>query len=764
MKQISKYFALLAVAAFVVIACQDNFSEADFVNNQLKNRNKQDSISIAKQIEAINASGQLLSYTLQVLDDKLPVSGVAVVMSNPPSGSTTPTLTATTDANGFATFKNVQIGANTFIVSKTGYYSATFIVDFGTIQSGQHYTQVSNNGITTIIPVKRTASNQVPIYASAAGGATAIIRGNVTIESDLTNTTAEIPQNITIKANLAQINNGNAGGSAGATAQGSQNPSSIVSYFFNTNAIGTATVDNLTGAYSMVVPAGADGRTINLIIPTVSLNQKIGFNRLNGQPVATQIGTIPAVFGPAFLAGNYDNIPQVPGAIATFPAPPAPGSGFKLAYTAVPRGFPVNLPANQGLQFTFGNITAQLTNKGSGYTASPTVTITGGGASTQATANTTLQGIATGITITAAGTGYSGTVSYQLQQSTDGGLNFANVSTVAFTSEAGNTPAPLAAPTLPTTGAGFVASNPVGTFGGVTNFRWLITNISPFGANPPGSGATASATFSATVDRVQILTPGTGYTSAPTITISAPASGTTATFVVQEFQTQWDIALDNSANTSPYRVMPAGINMVFSYLTSSAFTSNAVVDQFGNGTSSVIGALTVSGGNIVFKDPSRTYRTSGMSQNPPSTVVIPSVSTRASASVDVNSILGNAAFGQVTGLYNVVAGAGYDAPLTVTISAPADLPGTGARIDLSTSMNFDNNTKEYKWNGTPVTITSPGSGYQPFLNMHYVNNFNGNPQINAVQFTGTTSYTVRTGDVVSADIIYGSGRKTKNVN
>jgi hypothetical protein len=210
--------------------------------------------------------------------------------------------------------------------------------------------------------------------------------------------------------------------------------------------------------------------------------------------------------------------------------------------------------------------------------------------------------------------------------------------------------------------------------------------------------------------------------------------------------------------------MPAGINMVFSYLTSSAFTSNAVVDQFGNGTSSVIGALTVSGGNIVFKDPSRTYRTSGMSQNPPSTVVIPSVSTRASASVDVNSILGNAAFGQVTGLYNVVAGAGYDAPLTVTISAPADLPGTGARIDLSTSMNFDNNTKEYKWNGTPVTITSPGSGYQPFLNMHYVNNFNGNPQINAVQFTGTTSYTVRTGDVVSADIIYGSGRKTKNVN
>jgi hypothetical protein len=763
MKQISKYFALLAVAAFVVIACQDNFSEADFVNNQLKNRNKQDSISIAKQIEGLNAAGQLLSYTLQVLDDKLPVSGVAVVMSNPPSGSTTPTLTATTDENGFATFKNVQIGANTFVVSKTGYYSATFIVDFGTISNGTNYQQVNTNGITTIIPVKRTASNQVPIFASAAGGATAIIRGNVTIESDLTNTTAEIPQNITIKANLTGIGGG-FGGNAGSTAEGGSSPSSIRGYFFNTNAIGTATVDNLTGAYSMVVPAGADGRTLTLIIPTVSLNQKIGFNRLNGQPVATQIGTIPAVFGPVSLAGNYDNIPQVLGAIATFPAPPAPGSGFKFAYTAVPRGLPTTLPTNQGLQFTSGNITAQLTNKGSGYSASPTVTITGGGASTQATANTTLQGIATGITITAAGTGYSGTVSYQLQQSTDGGATFNNVSSVAFTRDAGNTPAPLSAPTLPTTGAGFVASNAFGTLAGVTNFRWLITNTSPFGANPAGSGATASATVSATVDRVQILTPGTGYTSAPTITISAPTSGTTATFVIQEFQTQWNIALDNSANTSPYRVMPAGINMVFSYLTSGTQAINAVVDQFGNGTSAVFGTLTVSGGNIVFQDPSRTYQTSGFSQNPPSTVVIPSVSTQASASVSVNSILGNAAFGQVTALTNVNSGAGYDVPVTVTISAPAGLSGTGARIDLSTSINFDNNTKEYKWNGTPGTITSPGSGYQPFLNMHYVNNFNGNPQINAVQFTGTTSYTVRTGDVVSADIIYGTGRKTQNVN
>ena len=764
MKQFSKYFALLAIVAFVVIACQDNFSEADFVASQLKNRNKQDSIAIAKQIEGLNAAGQLLSYTLQVLDDKLPVSGVAVVMSNPPPGSTTSTLTATTDANGFATFKNVQIGANTFIVSKTGYYSATFIVDFGTPTSGIHYQVVSNNGIQTIIPIKKTASNQVPIFASAAGGATAIIRGNVTIESDLTNTTAEIPQNITIKANLSQILGSNAGGNANGTSQGSANLSQIMSYFFNTNAIGTATVDNTTGAYSMVVPAGADGRQLTLIVPTVSLNQKIGFTRLNGQPVATQIGTVPAVFGPVSLAGTYDNIPQLQGAIATFPAPPAPGSGFKFAYTAVPRGLPTTLSSNQGVQFTIGNITAQLTSKGSGYSASPTVTITGGGASTQATANTTLQGIATGIAITAAGTGYSGTVFYQLQQSTDGGSSFSNVPSVFFSRDAGNTPAPLAAPTLPTTGAGFEASNPFGTLGGVTNFRWLITNTSPFGANPAGSGATASATVSATVNTVQILTPGTGYTSAPTITIAAPTSGTTATFVIQEFQTQWNIALDNSANTTPYRVLPAGINMVFSYLTSGAQTLNTVVDQFGNGTSAVIGTLTVSGGNIVFQDPSRTYQTSAFSQNPPNTVVIPSVSTPASALVAVNNNFGSAAFGQVTGLSNIVVGAGYDAPVTVTISAPAGLPGTGARIDLSTFINFDPNTKEYRWNGSPGTITNPGSGYQPFLNMYYVNNFNGNPTSSPVLFSGTSSITVRTGDVVSADIVYGTGRKTQNVN
>jgi hypothetical protein len=750
MKKIIKLLAFMLIAGLVIVACKDNFSEQDFINNQTKNKTVQDSLNAT----ALNKAGQLLSYTLQILEDKLPVAGVAVVMTNPPAGTATATLTATTDASGFVQFKNVQIGANTFIISKTGYYSATFIVDFGTVQQGVNYTIINN----AVVPIKKTASSQVPIFASATGGATATIKGNVTIETDLTNTTPEIPQGLVLKANLSGVSGAPVGGNGGATGSGQ---ATVTTYFFNTNAIGTATVDNATGAYTMVVPAGADGRTLTMIYPVISANQKVGFNRLNGVVTNSQISsTVPAIYGPSSLVGFYDNVPSVSGVTATYsPAPPAPGSGLKATYTVVPRALGTGSISAGSNIVNRGQIFYQLTNRGSGYNSFPGVTFSGGGASTQATATVQLSGIATGITFTNAGSGYTGTVTLTLQ-ATDGTSSF---TVTSFTQPVGAVATGLSSAnvTLPTTGAGFTASNPflTGFLSSSFSFKWVVSG------GGAGTGATATSTVSCAVEAVNIATGGTGYTSAPTIAIAAPGSGTTATLALLDFGTQWTIALDNSANTSPYKVLPNNVELTFNNIQSGNFTDSDITDQFGNSYGSIYNNLAISGGNVVFYDPTRTYRTADFSQAQPTFIVTPSISIPAIARVDVDSNLGGALFGQVTNLSLTQPGEGYDVPPTVAIAAVTGATGSGAKADITQSISYDSFTKTYFVNSGGV-ITNPGTGYQPFLNMYgaYGAYGVGLGSTTAVQFSASTSVTVKTGDVAIVDVFYGTGLKKQKIN
>jgi hypothetical protein len=767
MKKIVQIITLTVIAATVIIACKDNFSEQDFLNSQNKQKTLQDSLNA----KALNDAGQLLSYTLQVLDDKTPVTGVAVTMTNPPKGTATATLTATTDATGTVQFKNVQIGANTFIISKTGYYPATFIVDFGPIQNGINYTIVNGS----VVPVKKSASNQVPIFASASGtgSSTATIRGNVTIETNLTNTTPEIPQGLVLKANLSGITNG-LGGNGGGTANGQ---GTIVQYFFNTNAIGTATVDNTTGAYSMVVPAGADGRTITMIYPVISANQIVGFNRLNGVTTNAQISsTVPAIYGPSSLVGSYDAVPSVSGVTATFSpaAPPAPGSGLKFNFTPVPRSFPTgfSFPAYSSTVSLGGNTILQMTNRGSGYTASPAVTFSGGGSpTTQATATTSIGGTAT-LSITNGGSNYTGTVTFTLQHTNNGGTTFSTTfdaigNVVSFNANVGASPVALSSSNVivPTTGPGFGIGNlaSTGSIGGVNGFgvngfRWVITG------GGAGTGATATASLAnGFVEGINITAGGTGYTSTPTITIAAGGTSTAALSVI-EFGTQWNVALDNSAIT-PYSVTPANIQFAFTSPNFGNSLNSSVVDQFLSSTG-INNAITVSGGNVVFNDLTRTYTTSSFSQSAPVAQITPSLSIPALANVTVGSTLGSPNFGQITSVSSASQnGRGYNVLPTLAITPVAGTTGSGAVAQISQNVSFNSNTKEYTWNGN-TTVTNPGSGYQPFVNMYWA--FGpyglGAGSTAGVPFSGTVSIPVRTGDVVVVDVSYGTGQKKQNIN
>lgn len=763
MKKILKLISFVLLAGIIMWACKDSFSEEDFIKSQLDLKNKQDSVTIAK----MNEAGQLLSYTIQVLEDKVPVADVDVVMSNPPEGTTA--TTATTDANGFATFTSVRMGSNTFVISKTGYYSATFIVNFGTPSQGTNYTIVNN----TIVPIKVNASNQVPIFASAGTGETGVIKGVVTIETDLTNQTPEIPQGLTLKANMVGVNNF-IGGGANQTSNGT---ATLVQYYFNSNGVGSATVDNTTGAYTMTLPASADGRSYNLIYPVISTTQKVGYTRLNGVTIAPLVSsTVPAVYGPFGYVPSYDAVPSIPGAVATFaPAAPAPaGQGVKFNFAAYPRSLATGIIFSYASSnsTTFGNGTWQLSNRGSGYNTAPSVTVTGGGASTQATMSAAIYGTLATMGIMTAGTGYTGNVNFKLQISNDNGTNYydaydINFDQINFTKDVGGTATGLSAVTLPTTGSGidapFSAINTGAVWGpslayGITNYKWVITGN--------GTGAVGTPTLNCSIERLKFETGGTGYTSAPTITISAPAAGTQATVLVIEFNTQWAITIDNSGNTTPYKVSPSNVNLIFS-INNNTTQNSTILDQFG-GAFLLNSTLTPSGGDLIFADGTKTYRTVQMSQNAPVAQIVPNIPAIASATVAIGSNLGAANFGLVTGLNSVNNGSGYDAPLTVAIAPLTGLSGSGAKVDLTNSITFNSTTKAYSWSGLSV-ITNNGSGYQPFANMYsYYGPYSllgiTPGSTSAVQFSGGTSFTLRSGDVIVNNVNYGTGAKQISVN
>ncbi len=669
MKNLSKISAFAILISLIVFACKDNFSEQDLLAYQSKAISKKDSLNAVKQLAAMNEAGQLLSYTLQVLEDKVPVTGVSAIITN--QTSTAGTLSATTDVNGFATFKNIQIGANTVVISKTGYLSATFIVDFGVPTEGTNYKLINNSsGSVTVVPIKRTASNQVPVFSSA-GTATATIKGNVTIETDLTNTAPEIPQGLVIKANLASVANG-FGGTAVSTSSGSTNQSTISTYYFNAGTIGSATVDNTTGAYSMAVPATTAGTTLSIIYPVISSNQKIAYNRKGGIAVPAKIdAAVPAVYGPT--VGTYDNVPSLPDAFAsvTPAAPPAPGAGLKFTFTPVARplagnGTNFNSTTNNSvLSYTFNGITSYYRfNGGSGYTTVPTVTITGSGAA--------------------------------------------------------------------------------------------------------GAAATAVVDASGKVSSINISNGGSGFTSIPTITITPPtgtSSPITATFSFVEFPTQWTVTPDNSANTTPYKVLPSVVNFLFSTTYGSPLASynrNLTVTNSSRavvGTSSALDWLTVAGGQVIFNDPTLTYTTASASQTAPTLYLAPSSNTAITVNVSVDGNVTSSTYGQITGLTSVNTGSGYDVAPTIAISSLTGV-GTGAAVEITPYITQSNGV--FSWNGES-NVLSGGKGYQANANIYY-SFYQGTAAGTAIQFSGSSSVTVKTGDVIYNDVVYGTGLKKMNIN
>lgn len=723
MKRLFSILLAVAVVSLTVLSCKDDFNEEDFLRLQSNLRLQQDSINRARnqasvdaqsaeqaqaQVDALNQAGDLMSVSILVRQNGVGVPGVTVTLtSGTPDatiagGRTATSTTAVTGATGVADFARATIAPSTITLSLANFVTASAVVDFGSPGNPTAIsTTVNGQTKTTYNPPPKVNHALILPFFAKTGATTGTIKGTIRIQTNTTNNTTEFPQGpITVAADYTNLvtstsSNGDLDGSV-----------TVLSYRFDDGAFGSSPVSVADGTYSMTVPASTSGATVQLVIPTIEVNQRIAANSLDGVPFAggPQYLDAPAIFGPN--AAGFAAIPTVDGARAVFSAPPAPGAGLSFTLAPRPRSLGTWTQGTAGitLPFTQGNVVYQMTSRGTTtMTASPVITVAGNGAGAQMRAS--LQGTYTGLTISNGGVGY-----------VDGELI-----NVAFNFKDNTSPTPVArnifnySPTITAAGGVITAvqglTQAFATSGitngyDITSFEVVITG---------GSGttaATATPVFTSEVESLQMNSGGSNYTTVTGVTF---ASGG-ATVAVREVQNQWLISAP--VTTATYSVMPFDLD--YEVTNSGAVTTNDGLTDQNGGTSTLPGALRISGTAIIFLDVTKTWRTTSFSAVSPKIIEVQQPAVQAKAPVTVGTD------GKVSGLNtaagpNFSSGDGYSTPLTVsivpTIAAIGTFPvspGTGAVVTL-TGIAFNAATGEYQW-ATGQTTLNGGSAYLQNLN------------------------------------------------
>lgn len=780
------------ISTMVLVACQDDFTEEDFLKlqNELAiDKEERDSAYLANMtqeqansyIAALNEAGDLMAVNILVREEDAPVAGVTVSITsgddeNPPNGRTQAVVTATTDATGTAIFERVVIGQSVISISKSGYFSVSARVNFGTPESPIAITS-SVNGVsrtTYIAPEKRFENFNLPMFSSSATeGSTAVIQGTFRIQNDLTNDPNAIdalPSGLTVSADIAQ-----------ALMAQTVNPLTsscgcITDYRFSgaAGSLGVAAIDPATGNYSMVVPAAAGGLTIGLIYPTIVGTQRIAVRRLNGQDIAPEFRNVPTRWVPGAAANA---IPAIPGAKAVFTyngaATPAPnGRGFNVtAFTPVARtldGATISATGNS----TFGLTTYRINSRGFGYSSSPAVAITGGGG-TGATATSSLRGFVTSASISAGGTGYAASTFFDIEFTyTDANGTAIPYATIQDVQSSAGGVLPVGALTLPNA-AGFKGNaTPFTTGQAIQGFGVRVVN--------DGTSTVATATTQATLvsaqdielNSVAITNVGTGFTSAPTITLSGGGSPSSqASVTVPAFRTYFDFTLPAGGATTPYKVLPSGFAFTYSGNSVDGATLenpakvdlvNAIGNIASNNVNFIDNVMT-DGTNIAALNSALSFRTETAWTSAPTLTVIDRTIQAAAANVNISTTTGEiTSITDPTGdagtdntllipsSANTVNGSGYDGVSVEIQPTITGAPGTGAVYTLPTSTSVT--SKVVTWSGASTKV-SGGSGY--LSNLNRTNS--------SVGYTVTANVSAQPGKVYQLNVNAGTGDKLEDV-
>jgi hypothetical protein len=535
-----------------------------------------DSLRISDSLKRINAAG-VVNYSVTVVDGatssifaqgrtQTALDGAIVTISQ--FGKE---LSDTTDATGIAVFNGFFKSAVNVTIRKEGFTSVSYIAQTN-LQQGD------STGRGTISFV----GNLIPIFATT-GATTATISGVAKIQSDLTNATREnVPDGTTVLVGI----DASAGSDFAdkfltsdlewsATASCGCNfavVGRILQASYQTGIVGSVTA----GAYTATVPAAIDGLPLVISYSDIALDQSLFENVLaTGQRTIvnrtffnteTDPGNVAAIPASSTVTVAFETFTTE----ATATAEISSGNGSLdritvtdggIGYTTAPV-IVISTPVSGGTAATAtatvagGRITGiTLTNAGSGYTAAPTITIRAGAGATASSA-LAQDGVVVGVVISNSGSGYVAppTVTFSAPGGTGvtatgtanidaaGRVTSVNINNAGsgYTGNptVGFSPAPPGGTTATSSG-GIYSGNSISSVSVTAPGSFYLSATPPtvsFG--PPQRANGVRATGTATVDPatgfvtgILVTSPGSGYTSAPTVVISQ-ATGASAAAVL----------------------------------------------------------------------------------------------------------------------------------------------------------------------------------------------------------------------------------------
>ncbi|WP_139063631.1 carboxypeptidase-like regulatory domain-containing protein [Flagellimonas eckloniae] len=763
MKRNKNYFSIIGMVlacGVLITSCADNFAEEELLLRQQERSDRiaadeaaaeaadeaaEEALS-AENAAALTAAANV-TYTISLHSDNVPAADVAVTLTNQNGGGTTSIVT---DANGNAAFVDIDLGGYNVSIVSNDYLDSSYLVDFGSPQDGVHYEWINGS----IVALEQSEASKIELL-ELNGMQTATITGTVEIETDLTNDTPEVPQEVTIRANLD-----NFGGLFEHTinsANGNNNGGDF--YIFNSYSltegdIGSAVVDANTGEYSMQVPAQEDGTVIDLLIPLVEADQTLGFSSVDGQDVGVQVGTQAAVFGPDITATTT---PTIEGVVAQFPEPEAPGRGFTVGnFTTLPRTLSTGVIDNFPLENDLDDIQFRGNPGSDDFQLSPLITVSdpeitdGLGDTAEIVAN----------------------MSWALNSfDLISGGNFAAFESVEFVvrvvySDATTEDFP--------TGLSRQANNA----GTLTPVSYTDIDI-PFNTSKEVVGITITQDIAnsqagvlnvnniginGSITGFELTNAGHGYTSVPTITVGNQGSPTTRpSLEISEMAFQYTFDLDNSGVTQGYVVLPdVSFELENAIGAFNESTSVTLVTLDADGFQDLSApqdpltdGLMVSNGDLVFNDDLFSANVfaiatvdkglTGYSYSEPNVIIVEPIHEQTTADVDVNND------GEITGLFNIIVGSGYTSEYDVTLVTQNGLPGAGAVLDL---INFatTSETGEVTWGGNDVIVVESGSGYTEDVN------------ISREFFSAPTFISLKNGETKIVNINYGTGDTVSDVD
>ncbi len=762
-KKLSILSSLLLISLWLIFSCT---KDATVPYSQAKQQQLSfylDSVRIHDSLISINQGG-VINYSIQV------VSGSSSsLFANPAVGGRKATsqntkgeavqdavsgasitisqygkkVTATTDATGYVVFQNLLRGAIAVTIQNKGLTDMSYVAAIGDPKPAP----TSNFTLHTM-------SNLIPLFETT-GTNMATLTGEATLETDLTNTTREmVPDGTVVTATIDATNPAFIRQFLNTSTTGSSTPNDYVGVITNASyGTGGFTGTTKSGIYSIQIPAAVDGLPIKVNYPDIAGNQKVfevgsgsggSFNQIStyrqlyGVNISpTSVPTAAGVnisfaggMGAAATAnmnftGALSQINVVTGGSGYNGTPfvtitdPGPGNGLpggtgatatanvtagvvtSITLTNAGTGYSTNtqviINSGSGAQATtLLNTSNQsiysviVNSQGSGYTSAPAVTFTGGsGSGAAGTANINSIGQVVSVTMTNFGSGYTSapTVSF-----TGGGGSGATASVNKLGSPVGSI----------TVNAGY--------FGSGYSYAPIVIIDPP--SNPAGTPATATATVDPNTGQVTgytITNPGSGYSTAPNVTVSSGAGAKATANLVGGSVLSASIT---NGGTQFYTGAPS---VRFVNVPGSAGQGAAGTAVLTNG---VVTSITITNGGtgytaipqIVFDDPS---------------------------GAQAYALISNGQIGSIT-MAN--GGFNYNAAPIVSILPTTGAPGGGAVATATVSGG----------QVTGVTISNGGSGY-----------IGGNVPSSSITFRSThgSNLISNVGNTIVNDVYYGTGQK-----